>query len=126
MPLIMKSALAWLIALLLFVPIASAATVARWDFGTEEPSKLVPHGGVHRDVPGPRPPEFPDFDANNTAVQFDGSGAYFSFEDTGPDSDFQFTNGDAITLEAWVKLDTLKRGENLYIIGKGRTDAPGF
>jgi len=43
---------------------------------------LVAHGGVHRDVPGPRPREFPDFDAGNTAVKLDGSGAHFSFAES--------------------------------------------
>ena len=38
--------------------------VARWDFGVEEATPLIAHGGVHRDQPGPRPPTFPDFDAS--------------------------------------------------------------
>ncbi|KAF0170507.1 MAG: hypothetical protein FD161_4599 [Limisphaerales bacterium] len=122
----MNLALASLMMLLLSGALASAATVARWDFGAEEPTRLTPHGGVHRDVPGPRPPEFPDFDAGNTAVQLDGNGARFTFDDPGGGSGFDFTNGDAITLEAWVKLDDLRPGENLYVIGKGRTGAAGF
>ncbi|MEO7319534.1 MAG: LamG-like jellyroll fold domain-containing protein, partial [Chthoniobacteraceae bacterium] len=115
-----------LVSMILLTALPAAAQVARWDFGVEEASRLTPHGGVHRDVPGPRPPEFPDFDAKNTAVQFDGDGAHFSFEDEGPGSGFDFTNGDAITLEAWVKLDDVRTGENLYVIGKGRTGAEGF
>lgn len=103
-----------------------AAPVARWDFGSEEQSKLASHGGVHRDVPGPRSPIYPDFETNNTAVQFDGAGAYFSFADPGSGSDFDFTNGDSITLEAWVNMAEIRAGENVYLIGKGRTDAPGF
>ena len=106
--------------------LASAAPVARWDFGAEETSRLTPNGSLQRDVPGPRPPEFPDFEASNTAVQFDGSGAHFSFANGGRGSDFEFTNGDSITLEAWVKLDDIKEGETFYIIGKGRTGAAGF
>lgn len=61
-----------------------AAPAFRWDFGAEETTKLEEHGGVHRDVPGPRPPEFPEFDANNTAVLLDGNGAHFTFPDPGP------------------------------------------
>ena len=122
----MKLFLTGLTAILASGAITSAAVVARWDFGAEEPTRLTPHGGVHRDVPGPRPPEFPDFDAGNTAVQLDGNGARFTFDDPGTGSGFDFTNGDAITLEAWVKLDDLRPGENLYVIGKGRTGAPGF
>lgn len=104
---------------------SAAERVVRWGFGTEETTRLRPHGGVHRDQPGPRPPEFPDFDPDNTAVKLDGSGAHFSLADPGRDSPFDFTNGDAITLEAWVKLADLRPRENLYVIGKGRTAAPG-
>ena len=79
--------------------------VARWDFGPEETTPLRSHGGVDRDVPGPRPPTYPDFEPGNTAVRLDGRGAYLSFEDAGAGSPFDFGNGDAITLEAWVQVD---------------------
>ena len=117
---------------LLWLSLASVATsadrpvVTRWDFGTEETTPLRTHGGVHRDVPGPRPPEYPDFEPSNTAVKLDGSGARLSFEDPGAKSPFDFTNGDAITLEAWVRVDQFRAGENVYVIGKGRTGATGF
>lgn len=108
-------------------PRAPGATpVAAWAFSAEEETPLLAHGGVHRDVPGPRPPEYPDFEAANTAVKFDGSGAHFSFADTGDKSPFDFTGGDALTIEAWLEVDDLRDGENLYIIGKGRTGAAGF
>ncbi|QDV23698.1 DUF1553 domain-containing protein [Aureliella helgolandensis] len=100
--------------------------VASWEFSAEESTPLRPHGGVHRDQPGPRPPEYPDFDASNTAVKFDGRGAYFSLEDSGEQSSFDFTNGETISLEAWVRVEDLNRNENSYIIGKGRTGSPGF
>jgi len=103
-----------------------AAPVAKWEFSQEEQSQLLAVGGIHRDVPGPRPPEFPDFDLENTAVKLDGSGARYTFNDSGAASNFDFTNGDAITIEAWVKLDQMREGENQYVIGKGRTGAEGF
>lgn len=105
---------------------AERPVVAHWDFGAEETTPLKSHGGVHRDVPGPRPPDYPDFEANNTAVRFDGSGAHLSFEDSGVQSPFDFANGDGITLEAFVQVEDLRAGENLYVIGKGRTRAAGF
>ncbi len=117
------AALAGLFAL---TTLASAEPVARWDFGSEETTKLIGHGAVHRDLPGPRPPEFPDFDPENMAVQFDGRGAHYSFADRGPGSPFDFTNGDAITIEAWVKMADINSGENVYLIGKGRTGDPAF
>lgn len=84
------------------------------------------HGAVHRDTPGPRPPEYPDFEAGNTAVTLDGHGAHLSYEDPGAQSPFDFANGDSITLEAWVQVTEIRAGENVYVIGKGRTDSPGF
>ncbi len=105
---------------------AAEEPIAAWEFGTEEATPLRSVGGVHRDVPGPRPPSFPDFPENNTAVAFDGSGARFVFSDPGVESDFDFTNGDEITLEAWVNVKELREGENTYVIGKGRTNRSGF
>ena len=97
--------------------------IARWDFGAEETTPLNAYGNIQRDQAGPRPPEFPDMAANNTAVRVD-SGAYLSLSDEGPDSDFDFTNGDAITLEAWVNPTSVRDGQPQYIIGKGRTGSP--
>jgi hypothetical protein len=103
-----------------------AAPVARWDFGEEDVSRVVSVGSIEREVPGPRRPEFPDFEAVNTAVRFDGEGSHFTFADPGAGSPLDFTNGDAITLEAWVKPESTKAGGNVYIISKGRTGAAGF
>lgn len=117
------------VILLTITQAASAAEptpVARWDFGAEEATQLQPHGNVLRDAPGPRSPEYPDFSTDNTAIRLDGKGAYFSFEDAGVQSSYDFTNGEAITLEAWVQVGSLKGGENVYVIGKGRTGSSGF
>ena len=102
-----------------------AAPVMRWDFGEESTSKAVAVGEVQRDVPGPRPPMFPDFERNNTAIRLSG-GAHLALADSGAASDFDFSNGDAITVEAWVLVDGHRANDNLYVIGKGRTGAPGF
>jgi mono/diheme cytochrome c family protein len=103
-----------------------AAPVARWDFGEEDVSRVVAVGSIEREVPGPRPPEFPDFEESNTAVLFDGKGSHFTFADIGAGSPVDFATGDAITLEAWVKPEGFKSSENVYVIGKGRTGAAGF
>ncbi len=100
--------------------------IAYWGFGQEEATPLESHGGVHRDVPGPRPDLYPDFAPDNTAVRLDGKGARFTFEDPGENSPFDFTNGDAITLEAWVRITQINEGDNVYVIGKGRTGNPRF
>ncbi len=100
--------------------------VLQLDFGQEESAPLIAVGNVVRDQAGPRPPEFPDFDANNTAIQLQGKGARYEIKDPGPQSPFDFTNGDAITLESWVKVDKLSPGQPAYIVGKGRTSSPHF
>ncbi|MDG1895729.1 MAG: DUF1553 domain-containing protein [Fuerstiella sp.] len=105
---------------------ADSTPVARWDFGAEEETQLTPHGNVLRDQAGPRPPEFPDFSNSNTAVRLDGKSAYFSVVDPGADSDFDFANDDAITIEAWIKVDDIRDGQPMYVIGKGRTNSPNF
>jgi hypothetical protein len=103
----------------------AAAPVYHWNFGAEETSKLEAHGNVQRDVPGPRPPNHPGFESNNTAVRLDGEGAHLSFADPGLGSPLDAGNGDAVTLEAWVNLESLPAGKAAYIIGKGRTGASG-
>ncbi|MCA9222896.1 MAG: hypothetical protein KDA71_21400, partial [Planctomycetales bacterium] len=113
-----------LFSLSLALAAADNAPVARWDFGTEETVPLSARGSVKRDQAGPRPPEFPDFAADNTAVGVDGG--YFVVPDTGRDSEFDFSNGDTITIEAWVNPSTIREGEPRYIIGKGRTESPKF
>jgi cytochrome c553 len=105
---------------------ADSPQVERFDFGTEEFGPLVPRGDVVRDQVGPRPPEFPNLEADNTAVQLKGNGARFEIKDLGPQSRYDFTNGDAITLEAWIKVESLRTGQPAYIIGKGRTLSPKF
>jgi len=102
-----------------------ASVVTRWDFSSEETTPLTQHGDVKRDQAGPRPPEFPKMAANNTAVKLD-SGAYLSVSDSGPESEFDFKNGDEITLEAWVNPSSIRDGQPAYIIGKGRTNSPKF
>jgi mono/diheme cytochrome c family protein len=57
---------------------------------------------------------------------FDGKGAYFSFPDAGPNSPLDFSNGDSITLEAWVNPSGIAANEIVSVVGKGRTGTAGF
>ena len=98
--------------------------VARWEFESETDT-FTARGNVSQDQPGPRPPEFPDMPATNTAVRVD-AGAYLAITDKGAESDFDFSNGDEITIEAWVNPTTSREGQPTYIIGKGRTGSPKF
>ncbi|MGV3485179.1 MAG: DUF1553 domain-containing protein [Planctomycetaceae bacterium] len=120
-----RTCLAILLVLVSYTAAPATDSVVRWDFGSEETMPLTAHGNVARDQAGPRPPEFPDKSPDNTAVRVDG-GAYLSMPDLGAGSEFDFESGDPITLEAWVNPSGIREGEPRYIIGKGRTNQPGF
>jgi len=98
----------------------------RWDFSSEDNSQFNSHGSVERDQPGPRPPQYPDFETSNTAIRLPGDGSHLRISDAGSSSLFDFGLGDAITLEAWVKVTDLESHEHHVIIGKGRTGNKGF
>ncbi|MFM9146934.1 MAG: hypothetical protein ACKORI_02240, partial [Verrucomicrobiota bacterium] len=108
-----------LLAGLWFAPLMAREQV--WSFDAET-GGLRAEGKVELAQPGPRRPDYPGFAQTNRAIRLDGRGARLVVQDPGADSVFDFTNGDAITLEAWVKLDGIRKGENVYLIGKGRTD----
>lgn len=114
-----------LMAALVFAADDHASPAVQWEFGAEEATPLVIRGNVQRDQAGPRPPEFPDMAENNTAVRLDAS-AYLVVPDPGSNSDLDFTNGDAITMEAWVNPSALREGQVGYVVGKGRTGSPKF
>ena len=80
-------------------------------------------GGVQI-LPGPTPLEYPLFSKKNKAAYFDGGGR-LEYNDPGEGSPLDFSNGDSITLEAWVSPQSMPDGNNIYIIGKGCTGNPG-
>ena len=98
--------------------------VQRWEFDNPLPAANSALGAKF-DVPGPRSPEFPRFSQENHGAQFDGKGARIVVPDR-EDGRFDFKNGDAITLEAWVMPDKSGGSSPMYVIGKGRTGNPGF
>lgn len=75
---------------------------------------------------GPRPEAYPGFPATNRALKLDGSkSSSLRYTDPGDHSPLDFDNGDAITLEAWVNITKLANGQQMYVVGKGRTRNPG-
>jgi len=98
---------------------------AEWTFDAEVLESGAFVGVIEPGVPGPRRPAYPGFAVSNRAVRLAGAGARIVVPDPGPRSILDFTNGDAITIEAWLKPDEVRPGENVYIIGKGRTDPAG-
>lgn len=74
---------------------------------------------------GPRPPRERGFVADNKAALFGSGRGFIRIADPGADSAFDFTSGDSITLEAWVNPFELQDGQQVYVVGKGRTGNPG-
>ncbi len=79
---------------------------------------------------GPRRDKFPLFDAANQGIFFEKPGS-LRFDDPSKArpseaSAFDFTSGDAITLEAWINPTRISSGQQVYIVGKGRTANKGF
>ncbi|MGB7344891.1 MAG: DUF1553 domain-containing protein [Pirellulaceae bacterium] len=93
--------------------------VGRWSFD-EMPIGDVVGKATVSDF-GPRPPLFPSFASNNRSLALK-SPSYIKLSDL-DDQQFLFTNGDAITVEAWVNVHSL--AQNAYIVGKGRTGNSG-
>ncbi len=84
-------------------------------------------GTVILTEPGPRPPRHLGFANENVAALFSGERSYLRLSAETPRFDeFQFSAGDSITLEAWVNPLGIADGQQVYIVGKGRTGRPGF
>ncbi len=90
--------------------------ISRWDFSAALQEEAIGKVSVQR--AGPLPPLFPDFDEANTALSLSAP-AYVRIA-SDPEGRFQFDNGETITAEAWVNLDSI--ANSACIIGKGRTD----
>ena len=105
---------------------ADPAPVAEWTFDSDQPDLGKAEGGVRFGQAGPSPKQFKHLAASNQAARFDGAKASFiRVTDPGEKSLFDFDNGDAITIEAWVNPTSAPKGGNVYILGKGRTSNPG-
>jgi hypothetical protein len=81
-------------------------------------------GPVKLAQPGPPPGKFPLFAGQNRAASFT-EPASLRFDDSGESSPLDFAAGDAITLEAWVSPTKLGDGQQIYLVGKGRTGNAG-
>ena len=102
----------------------AVTTVAVPSSLTEISGRIV--GAVKTGAEGPRPPVFLAFSDDNKAIEFKGDGASIRFSDPGDNSPLDFQNGDAITLEAWVNVTKLGNGQQMYVVGKGRTKNKDF
>ena len=87
-------------------------------------ASAVSKGYVRADQIGPRSPKFLAFEADNQAAVFE-SPAVIKVADPGTKSLLDFGLGDSITLEAWVLVKKLGDGQQMYVVGKGRTKNSG-
>jgi hypothetical protein len=72
---------------------------------------------------GPRPARHPAFAATNTAALFGNGRSFLTIRaDEARFDEFRFEGGDSITLEAWVDAFGIDDGQQVYLIGKGRTN----
>jgi len=103
--------------------------VAWWSFDRQDAVLGSSEGGIEFGTPGPDSKHSKSFDAPNRAARFSVDGkspGVIRVEDVGPGSQFDFDNGDPITIEAWVRPDKdLRNGATMYVLGKGRTGNPG-
>jgi len=105
---------------------ADPAPVAQWSFDADKADIGKAEGGVIFQQDGPSQKQFKHISSSNKAAKFEGAkGSFIRVSDPGEKSLFDFDNGDAITIEAWVNPASAPKGGNVYIIGKGRTSNPG-
>lgn len=110
------------------IPAAGLVPVARYAFESADEFKADGRkidGRVVFGQAGPRPPRERGFAAVNKGALFGAGRGFIRIADPGADSPFDFTAGDSITLEAWVNPFELQDGQQVYVIGKGRTGNPG-
>ncbi len=99
--------------------------LAKWTFETAEPGKTAGKTTIAPD--GPQAPMYPGFPKGNKALTLEGqTGSYTVKESDLPGTNLRFVQGETITIEAWVKIDDLKNGSYIYLIGKGRNRSKGF
>jgi hypothetical protein len=102
--------------------VAESEAVVHWSFDESVPQDWNFWDSHITRAVAPRPPEFPLFDVGNRSLDVL-AGGYVRIPD---EKSLRFTNGDAITIEAWVNVDSINRDANVYIVGKGRTHNDGY
>ena len=95
-----------------------------WDFETDDDaSELI--GQLEFSNSGPSSLHFLGMPDQNRALELKQAGAHLRIADSAESTALDFKQGEAITLEAWVRISTIRDGANVYIISKGRTYETG-
>lgn len=98
--------------------------VARWTF--DGPALGTWQGKPRLEVTELRGPEYPRLAKNNLAAYFPGKGVFLRVKEKDVPGNLRFLQGESLSLEAWVKPAALADKAYAYVLGKGRTDNPGF
>ena len=106
-------------------PVPVVEPVAKWTFEGREPGTLK--GKAALQPLGPQKPIYPGFATGNMALALDGREGFLQVTEKDlPGKNLRFSNGDTISLEAWVNPEQLNNGSYVYLIGKGRHKNKGF
>ncbi|TWT38968.1 LamG domain-containing protein [Blastopirellula retiformator] len=100
---------------------ALAEPILQWNFdGQSQPGAWTGKYGAA--TAGPQTPRYPNFSADNQACQFAGHEGAIVVKDheRGGFTNVRFAAGDTLAFEAWLKIKSIGRGHNVYLIGKGR------
>ena len=66
-----------------------------------------------------------DDGAEQFAARLDGHGASLRIAEPADSAALDFGMGDTVAMAAWLDLDGIGRGQNVYVLGKGRTHRQG-
>ncbi|MCC9606159.1 DUF1553 domain-containing protein [Blastopirellula sp. JC732] len=100
---------------------AQAEPILEWRFdGQSQPGAWL--GKFGSPAAGPQSPRYPNFSADNRATSFAGHEGCIVVKDheRGGFTNVRFGAGDTLAFEAWLKVKSIGKGHNVYLIGKGR------
>ncbi|QDT39071.1 DUF1553 domain-containing protein [Stratiformator vulcanicus] len=102
---------------LMFSASPASAKIVRWSFDDDAADVRLEGTAKHRSLR-----DMPRLlRSEGRVLSISGGSGYARVSDTGPDSPLDFDNGDAITIEAWVRPGSVKDGQHMHIVSKGRT-----
>lgn len=95
----------------------------RWTFEDGPGGELAGDASVQ--PIGPTAAHYEGLPETNRALQLDGSGDFLRVRDNHAFGSLKFRQGDALSIEAWVRTGAVASGQNIYVVGKGRTFRDG-
>ncbi|PQO35617.1 DUF1553 domain-containing protein [Blastopirellula marina] len=101
--------------------VAQAEPILQWRFDGQAQAGAW-QGKFGTPTDGPQTPRYPSFSAENRATAFAGHEGCLVVKDheRGGFTNIRFGAGDTFAFEAWVKVKSIGKGHNAYLLGKGR------